>query len=257
VAVINETMARVFWPNQDPIGQRMAWGMPNNHGRWMRIVGIVGDVKQGTLSTPTVAQSYQPWTQQIPDATPASQVFISLRSLVLSVRTSGDPLSLASTLQQEVRRLDPSLPVAQVRTMDAIVSESAAPQRFNTALLSLFAATALLLAALGIAGVLATTVSRRTREIGVRMALGANRRDVVGLVIRQGMSLVVIGLAIGIPAGLLATRLMSSLLFDTSARDPLTFTIASLVLLTVAFAACAVPAWRAARVDPMTALRVE
>jgi putative ABC transport system permease protein len=257
VVVINETMARQFWPGLEPVGQRIAWGGGKNHTRWMRIVGIVADVKQGPLGSATVAQTYQPWVQSVADHLSADQVFGSLRSLNLSVRTSGDPLAAAAAIQAHVRTIDPSLPLAQVRTMEAVVQESAAPQRFNTLLLGGFAVVALVLAAIGIGGVLATTVSRRTQEIGLRMALGARRGHVLRMVMGQGMALVLLGLAVGIPSALLATRLMSSLLFGTAPHDLVTFTVATGVLLAVSLVACYVPARRATRVDPMVALRWE
>ena len=257
VVVINETMARTFWAGLEPIGQRIAWGGPRDHGPWMRIVGIVGDVKQGPLATATVAQTYQPWVQSIADGVSAETLFGSLRSLTLIVRTSGDPLATAGAIQAHVRAIDPSLPVTQVRTMEAVVQESAAPQRFNTVLLGGFAAVALALAAIGIAGVLSTAVSRRTPEIGLRMALGAKRGDVLRMVIGQGMTLVLIGLAIGIPSAFLATRLIASLLFATETHDVVTFAGATALLLAVSFVACYLPARRATRVDPMVALRWE
>lgn len=257
VMVINETMARQFWPGLEPIGQRMAWGGAADHGPWMRIVGIVADVKQGPLGTATVAQSYQPWVQAVADSRSADTVFGALRSLKVIVRTNGDPLAAASTIQAQVRAIDPSLPVAQVRTMEAVVQESAAPQRFNTVLLGGFAAVALVLAAIGIGGVLATAVSRRTQEIGLRMALGARRGDVLRMVIRQGMALVLLGLAVGIPSAFFATRLMSSLLFGIGTHDVVTFASATALLLAVSLIACYVPARRATRVDPMVALRWE
>ena len=257
VVVINETMARQFWPDLEPVGQRIAWGGARNHGPWMRIVGIVADVKQGPLGTATVAQTYQPWVQSVADSRSADSVFGALRSLKLIVRANGDPLATAGAIQAQVRAIDPSLPVAQVRTMETVVQESAAPQRFNTVLLGGFAAVALVLAAIGIGGVLATAVSRRTQEIGLRMALGARRGDVLRMVIGQGMALVLLGLAIGIPSALLTTRFMSSLLFGTGPHDVVTFAGATTLLLIVSLVACYVPARRATRVDPMVALRWE
>jgi putative ABC transport system permease protein len=257
VIVINETMAKQFWPGLDPVGQRMAWGGAADHGPWLRIVGVVGDVKQGPLGTATIAQSYQPWVQVVPDDVSADGMFGAMRSLTLIVRTNGDPLSTSAAIQGTVRAIDPSLPIAQVKPMNAVVRESAAPQRFNTVLLGGFAGVALALAAIGIAGVLATMVSRRTQEIGVRMALGAARADVLRMVIRQGMTLVVLGLGIGLPVALLVTRYMTSLLFNTGPRDIPTFAAAIALLLLVAFVACYLPARRATRVDPMVALRWE
>jgi len=223
----------------------------------MRIIGIIADVKQGGLDTKTVAQTYLPWVQVVPDSATSAAVFVGLRSLKIIVRTDADPMTMASSVQAQVRSLDPSLPVPQVQTMDAFVRESAAPQRFNTVLLGGFAGVALLLAAIGIGGVLATTVSTRTQEIGLRMALGANRGHVVRMIVRQGLMLVLAGLAIGLPLSALATRSMSSLLFDTGVGDPLTFAGAIALLLFVAAIACYIPARRATRVDPLVALRWE
>jgi putative ABC transport system permease protein len=256
IVVINETMAKRFWPGQDPIDQRLAWGGPNNHSRWMRIVGIVADVKQGPLNTETFSQTYQPWVQ-LGDQMIAENIVGALRSLKIIVRTDGDPLTTASAVQAQVRALDPSLPVAQVRTMEAVVQESASPQRFNTLLLGGFAAVALMLAALGMGGVLATAVSRRTQEIGVRMALGAQRLDLLRMVIRQGMTLAFVGLAIGVPAAFLLTRFMSGLLFEIGVHDPVTFAGAIAVLVSVATLACYIPARRATKVEPVVALRCE
>jgi putative ABC transport system permease protein len=222
----------------------------------MRIVGIVADVKQGPLNTETFPQTYQPWVQ-VDDRMIADNILGALRSLTLVVRTDADPLATAGTIQAAVRAIDPSLPAAQIRTMTTIVSESASPQRFNTLLRGGFAAVALVLAALGISGVLATAVSRRTQEIGLRMALGARRTDLRRMVIGQGMTLVVIGMAIGVPAAFVVTRFMSSLLFGIKPHDLLTFAVATMVLLLVALAACYLPARRATQVDPMVALRCQ
>jgi putative ABC transport system permease protein len=256
VVVINETMAKRFWPGQDPVGQRIAWGGSRDGARWMRIVGIVADVKQGPLNIETFQQTYQPWVQ-LPDRFIADNIVGALRSLKVVARTSGDPTSLAPAVRALIRDIDPSLPVSAVQTMTDVVSASAGPQRFNTVLLGSFAAVALLLAALGIGGVLATSVSRRTQEIGVRMALGAQRGEILRMVVRQGMALALLGLAIGVPSALVLTRLMASLLFQITPRDPLTFGGVAALLVAVALAACYVPARRATRVDPIVALRCE
>ena len=256
VIVINETMAAHFWADEDPIGQRIAFGGAAEHGPWMRIVGIVADVKQGPLGTPVVAQTYTPWLQTS-NRLIADNVVGSLRALKLIVRTDGNPLAIASAIQAQVRGIDSSLPVARLQTMDDVLHASLEPQRFNTVLLGGFAAVALALAALGIAGVLATTVSRRTQEIGVRMALGAERFHVLRMIIRQGMALVLAGLVVGIPAAFLAARFMSSLLFGIGPGDVVSFAGATALLLIVALIACYLPARRATRVDPMVALRWE
>ncbi|HEY7500371.1 MAG TPA: ABC transporter permease [Vicinamibacterales bacterium] len=256
VAVINETMARQFWPGADPVGQRIKWGGAGSRAPWMRIVGVVGDVKQGALNSETVPQTYTPW-RQVSDQMVAENVVAIFRSMKLAVRTENDPLSVASAIRDRVHALDPSLPVAQMRTMEMIVDESTAPQRFNTTLLGGFAGVALLLAAIGIGGVLATGVSRRTQEIGLRMALGASRADVLTMILRQGMTLVVIGVAIGLPTAFIAARYMSTLLFGVGPHDAITFASATILLVLVALVACYVPARRATRVDPMVALRWE
>jgi putative ABC transport system permease protein len=256
VVVINETMARTFWPGQDPVGQRITWGPANANARWMRIVGIVANIKQGPLNSETISQTYQPW-EQVPDGMIADNVVGALRSLNLVVRTATEPESLIVAIRTQIRELDPALPITRVQTMEDVIRASTGPQRFNTVLLGSFASVALLLAALGIAGVLATSVSRRTQEIGVRMALGAQRGDLLRMVVRQGMTLALAGLAIGVPTALLLTRLMSSLLFQTTPHDPITFASVATVLLVVAAIACYVPARRATRVDPMVALRYE
>jgi putative ABC transport system permease protein len=254
VVVINEAMARKFWPSQDPVGQRIAWGGNRVNARWMRIVGVVADVKQGALNTETFQQTFQPWLQ-VSDAAIADNVVGALRSLKIILRTSTEPEALAAAVRAQIREVDPSLPVTAVQTMEEVVRASAGPQRFNTVLLGGFAAAALLLASLGIGGVLATSVSRRTQEIGLRMALGAQRGDLLRMVVRQGMTLAIAGLAIGLPAALVLTRLLASLLFEIAPRDPLTFGAVPAVLVAVALAACYIPARRATRVDPMVALR--
>ena len=256
VVVINETMARRFWPGQDPVGQRMAWGSPQDHAPWMRIVGVVGDVKQGPLNTATEPQSYSPWTQ-VADGMLAENVVMIFRSLKITVRASHDPTDLARAVRSHIRALDPSLPLTAVQTMDQIVEESSGPQRFNTMLLGSFASIALFLAALGIGGVLATSVSRRTQEIGIRMALGARRPDVIRMIVSQGMALAGAGLLLGLPASFALTRMMSTLLFEVSPRDPMTFASVTALLIAVALVACYLPARRATRIDPMVALRYE
>jgi ABC-type antimicrobial peptide transport system permease subunit len=193
----------------------------------------------------------------VPDGAIANNPTGIFRSLTLLVRSSLPPPSLVPAIRAEVRRLDPALPVTGVQTLEEIVGASAASQRFNAAALGGFAGVALLLAAVGVAGVLAISVSRRTQEIGIRLALGAHMGDVVRMVIRQGMMLVLCGLAIGLPAAFAATRLLRSLLFDVAPHDPLSFVAATVVLCAVALVACAAPALRASRVDPIRALRID
>jgi putative ABC transport system permease protein len=222
----------------------------------MRIVGVVGDVKQGPLNTETEPQSYSPWTQ-VADGMLAENVVGIFRSLKITLRASHDPTDLATAVRSHIRSLDPSLPLTAVQTMDQIVEESSGPQRFNTILLGSFAFIALFLAALGIGGVLATSVSRRTQEIGIRMALGARRPDVIRMIVAQGMALGGAGLLLGLPASFALTRMMSTLSFEISPRDPMTFASVTALLVAVALVACYLPARRATRVDPMVALRYE
>jgi predicted lysophospholipase L1 biosynthesis ABC-type transport system permease subunit len=256
VAIINETFARHFWGTADPVGQRMAWGNTASHGPWMRIVGVVGDVKQGALNTETVPHAYTPWLQ-VSDAMMADNIVAMMRSLRIAVRGEVEPEALAETVRARVRAIDAALPVASVQTMNEIVSRSVAVPRFNALLVSLFAALALLLAAIGVGGMLATSISRRLPELGIRMALGAQRPTLVAMVVRHGMILAAAGLAIGLLGAWLLSRALSSLLFEISPRDPITFATVPAVLSIVALVACAIPAWRVTRVDPITVLRAE
>ena len=255
VVVVNETLASRYWPGEDAVGRRLAWGNARTHGPWMRVVGIVGDIRQAGLTTAAEPQTWQPW-EQLPDGAIANNPVGIFRGMRLMARTTVEPLSLTGAIRDEVRRLDPALPVTGVQTLDDVVGTSAEAQRFNAVLLGGFAGAALLLAALGIGGVLAISVSRRAPEIGIRLALGANPHDVVRMVIRQGMALVLAGLVIGLPAAFAATRLLRTLLFGVTPFDPVSFALATAILCGVALAACAVPAVRAMRVDPVGALRV-
>jgi putative ABC transport system permease protein len=252
--VINETLARRFWPDADPVGQRLAWGNAASHAPWMRIVGVVADVKQGALNSQTEPQTYSPWLQ-VRDGMLGENVIGIFRGMKVSARTALEPLALAASVREQIRALDPALPVTNVQTMNDVIATSAGPQRFNALLLGSFALLALVLAALGVGGVLATSVSRRRQEIGVRMALGAQRADVVRMVIRQGMGLALAGLVIGLPAAIALTRLMASLLFEITPRDPVTFGAVTGLLVAVAALACYIPARRATRIEPIAALR--
>ena len=240
IVVINETLARLYWGDADPVGQRIAWGGRAEHGPWMRIVGVVGDVKQGPLNTETVPQTYIPWLQ-VPDQMLGENVVGQMRSMRLLIRSE----------------LDPALPVTAVQTMEEVVRASTASQRFNTMLIGGFALLALLLSTIGIAGVLATSVSGRTRELGVRLALGAQPGSLVRMVVREGMTLAVLGLLVGLPAAWILSRVMSTMLFEVSPRDPFTFAAVAVVLASGSLLACWIPAWRAARINPLTALRQE
>ncbi len=243
VAVINETMAKKFFPDEDPIGKRIH--VTNGPTTFREIVGIVGDVKHYGLDQTTTLQTYEPYLQR-PD---------TYMSLV--VRTTSDPTSLSSAIRNEVLKLDKEQPVSTITTLDRLVSTSIAQQKFSMLLLGVFAAVAMLLAAIGIYGVLSYAVTQRTHEIGIRMALGAGRRDVLRLVVGHGMILAGIGVALGLGAAFLLTRLMSTLLFNVNATDPMTFSVIALLLVSIALLACWIPARRATKVDPMIALRYE
>ena len=241
VTIIDEEFARRYWSDEDPVGQQIRfWG-----GK-VTIVGIVRRVKMEGLSTDSNrVQSYYPYLQN-----PGGGMSVVLR-------TAGDPISLANAARQQVLDIDQDQPIYSVQTMGKIWSDSIAPDRLYLMLLGAFAGVALTLAAVGIYGVMAYSVTQRTHEIGIRMALGARRNDVLGMVIRQGMKLAAAGLGVGLGGAWLATRAMTSLLFGVSATDPVTFVVISVVLAGVALGACFVPARRATRVDPMIALRYE
>ena len=211
-------------------------------------------ISHGVSDLGLVRGALTPWLQTS-NGLVADNVVGVLRALKVIVRTDGDPLVVAGAIQAKVRAIDASLPISRARTMEEVVHGSLEPQRFNTVLLAAFAAVAVTLAGVGIAGVLATAVSRRTQEIGVRMALGAERPHVLRMIIGQGMALALAGLAVGVPAAFLAARFMSSLLFGVGPRDAISFVGATTLLLAVALVACYLPARRATRVDPMVALR--
>ncbi len=241
VAVINQEMARRYWPDEDPIGKRLAVG----NDAWRMIVGVVGDVKQSTLDAETRPEMFWPYYQ------------MGLTFATIAVRTSGEPEMLTASLRSEMQSIDKDLPLYNIKTMDKVVSESVSSRRLNVLLLGTFGGLALVLAAVGLYGVMSYSVTQRTREIGIRMALGANRSDVLRLVIGQGLILTLIGVAVGLGAAVGLTRLMSSLLYGVSATDSITFAFISLLLTGVASAASYIPARRAMKVDPMIALRYE
>jgi putative ABC transport system permease protein len=249
VAVINESMARRYWPNQDALGKRFLWGPPDSKRSWITVVGIVANLKQNNLAADIGPGVYLPIPQMPQDS--------SIHGFYLAVRTSSDPTAIVSNLRQIARTLDPEVPLFQVRSMEEVLSTSVAPRRFNMLLLAAFAGLALLLASIGIYGVMSYSVSQYTHEIGIRMALGARAADVLQLIVRQGMGLVLMGLAIGVAGALALTRVMRSLLFEVKPWDPLTLASVSALLAAVAFAASYIPARRATRVDPMVALRYE
>jgi predicted permease len=246
VVIINEKMARSYFPNENAIGRRIQTGDYDPAGPWLTIVGIVDDVKYTGLQEESEPTMYTPFLQHL-----------WWRSLYLAVRTDGDPLSAVAATREAVWAIDRDLPVSQIKTMSQVMSESVAEPRTYTLLLGLFGGVAMVLAAIGIYGVIAYAVTQRTREIGIRMALGAQTRDVVKLIVKEGMSMALAGVTIGLAASFALTRVMASLLFGVSATDPLTFTVIALVLALVGLLACYLPARRATKVDPMVALRYE
>ena len=244
VMVINENMARRFWPNEEPLGKHVTmkdWGPPLTG----EIVGVVGDVKANGLDSETGPMIYWPYPQ-----------FPTIFNNIV-VRTDSDPSSIVGGIKSQIWSVDQDLPLSSIATMEQVLANSVAPRRFNMLLLGIFAALALALAAVGIYGVISYTVSQRTHEIGIRLALGAGNSDVLKLVIRQGMSLALAGVGLGLLAAFGLTRLMTGLLFGVSPTDGTTYIVIAVLLTGVALVACLVPARRAVKVDPMVVLRYE
>jgi putative ABC transport system permease protein len=249
VAIVNETMARQYWPGENALGRRFKLGGPEDTDvPWVQIVGIVADIRQMGLDEPVKAQMYFPYQQ-------GQSIWYIPRDLV--IRTTGDTSGLIGSVRQAIREVDPDQPVSNVATMAEVLGTEAAQRRMGMIMLVGFASLALLLASLGIYGVLAYFVTQHTAEIGVRQALGATPRNILFLVLKKGMGLTIAGIAIGLIGAFVLTRLMSSLLFGVKASDPLTFVTVPLVLGLVALLACLIPARRATRIDPLVALRYE
>ena len=247
VVVINEAAARRYWPGEDPIGQRISLGTP---GRWRQIVGIVGDTRHEGLDADTDPAAYLPQHQRLTNLGTGFE-----RAMTIVVRTDADPAAMTAAIRGAVASLDAQLPIGMVRAMTDLIDESVAPRRLDFMLVSAFASVALVLTAAGLYGVMAYVVAQRTREIGVRMALGATRAQVLALMFRQAGALTAVGVALGVGGALVLTRAMRTLLFGVSAADPVVFASVSSLLIVVAAAAVAVPSSRATRIDPLAALR--
>jgi predicted permease len=246
VGIANEALVHEYFQNENPIGKRIRWARdPEIH--WIEIVGVVGDVKHFGLDLPELPALYTPYTQINPWK----------RWMSIAARTSSDANSAAQALKEEIWKVDSQLPVTKVETMSEVAASSFAARRFNMSLLSLFAGLALVLAAIGIYGVMSNAVTQRTQEIGIRLALGARGVDVLKLIVRNGLTLVAIGVALGLAGAFALTRLMTTLLFGVTPTDGLTIGVVSAVLVGVALIACLIPARRATKVDPLVALRYE
>jgi putative ABC transport system permease protein len=246
VVIINEAMAKIFWPNQNPVGRRVR---PGGTKEWCTIVGVVDDVKNAGLDRPAGTELYLPYRQ--PAGQGNSDMFVVMRA------QGGDPRSSAGAVRQQMNEIDASLPLADVRLMEDVLSRAQARPRFLTLLLSLFSVLALAIATVGIYGVISYSVARRTKEFGLRMVLGAQTGDVLGMVMKQSAAIISIGVGLGLVLALFFTRLMASLLFGVTPTDLATFASVTAVLFVVALVACYIPARRATRVDPIQTLRYE
>jgi putative ABC transport system permease protein len=242
VTIVNQALARKYWTNEDAVGKRITFDDPTKNPKWITIVGIVGNIHHRGLELDPQPEYYMPHTQY------------PVRSMILAVRSAQDPRSLTSAIRREILSLDPDQPIANVRTLDAVVADSVAPRRLSVVLLGIFAGIALLLAAVGTYGVISYLVVQRTHEIGVRMALGAQRRDVLTLVVGHALKLVGIGTLLGLILALFSTRALSTLLYRVGAFDVTTFVLVTFVLAAIALLASYIPALRATRADPMIAL---
>jgi predicted permease len=250
VAVINQTMARHGWPSEDPVGQRIAFAF--NPDAWITIVGVVSDTREYGLANPTNAEIYMPMAQNFPNARTAS---VGAFTGNLIVRTSFDPTAAVPLVRAALHDVDAFMGLDQIGTLEHFQNESVAPPRVTAVLLGIFAGLALLISSSGIAAVMTLSVTERTRELGIRMALGAERAAIVAMVMRQGLALALIGIGVGICGAMALTRLLSTLLYATSPTDVLTFLAVSLFFLAVGAAACTVPARQVTAIDPMIALR--
>jgi putative ABC transport system permease protein len=253
VAVVNEAFARSFLGTRDPLGRRLTFGSPTDDPEWREIVGLVGDVHHDGLTTPAQPEVYVPALQLSADFW---SIFVPL-PISFVVRSDLPAASLATAIKAAVHDVDPEQPVSALRPVGQLVSDSVARYRFSMLLLAFFGGLALTLAAIGVYGVMAYTVSQRTRELGIRLALGARAGSVRGLVLRQGLAMALAGIVLGLAGSLALTRLLTTQLFGVSPTDPVVITTVALALAAVSLLACLIPAVRATRVDPIEALRSE
>jgi putative ABC transport system permease protein len=245
VAIINEKLAARYWPGEDPIGRRITLGLPRPDNPWITIVGIAKDVPHRAVDSQPEPDWY------------TSRVISPQRHRYLFVRSALPASSVAAAIRKEVATIDRNQPLTSVKTMAEVIGATTAPRRFNTWLLGVFAIVALVLAALGIYSVISYSITLRTQEIGIRMALGAQRATILTMVLRKGMLLTLFGTALGMAGAFVLTRWMASMLFGVSASDPATYALVVFVSLGAALLACSIPARRATRVDPLVALRYE
>jgi predicted permease len=256
VVVVNERLAAMAWPGRDAVGKRLKWGGAGSRAPWLTVVGVIRNVADGPIGAEPGVHAYEPF-RQMPDFFLNGATNQFGRDVKAAVLAEGKPEALAALVRREISTLDRELAIERIEPMTEQVRAVVAPHRFGTMLVGAFAGMALLLASVGLYGLLAFTTAQRRKEIAVRMAMGAERRAVIALVIGQGTRLVAVGLLLGLAGSLILTRLAASLLYQTGAFDPVAFAMIPAVLVPAALLACAIPAWRAARVDPITALRGE
>jgi putative ABC transport system permease protein len=252
VVVVNERLASLLWAADEPLGQRVSGWTAGPEPEWREVVGVVADVRTFGPDESVEPEIFVPYTQA-----PSRSWDAFERSLALVIRVSGDTGAYAGVLRQAVRTVDPTLPLFDVQTLDEMLAASTAPERFRMRLFGAIAAVAILLAAVGVYGVVAYAVTRRTREIGIRMALGAGRIEVMGMVVRQALVMTLVGIAVGLAGAAWVTRYLEALLFDVTPLDAVTFVGVAVVFTLVAAVAAYLPAHRAARVNPIVALRAE
>jgi putative ABC transport system permease protein len=239
--IVNESMARAYWPSEDAVGQRFLTGPLESPPSWSTVIGVAADIKQTGLDSDRTNDFY----------------FLWYGPMYLMIQTASDPVGLIPTVRREIHAIDPGIAVSDFRTMNQLLDSSTGPRRFSTVLLSIFAGLALVLAVIGIYGILSWSVAQRTQEIGIRMAVGADSRGILRLILGRGLKLAILGLAIGLAATFAFTRVLASQLFEISPHDPWVLTSVSLLMLGVTVAACYLPARRATKVDPATTLRSE